>query len=225
MATTVTGSTARIPTRPVTRSDNFDVVASDTALDLNLPQRMAERLWAPMLAMGVMGLLVGLVLAIVRADAVASGEDVATLARLAHVQAGITFVGFTGVFSAIVFAIARILGVFRTGGGAVQEGVHGEVQTLRMPLTAKVMIGLMAMGMMALVGPVVAHFVVAGSVVGSSEAELLRAEQWAISLEAIRRLGVSLYLLAIALGLGTIVHVLRFQAMRVRELVRVDRPR
>jgi len=38
------------------------------------------------------------------------------------------------------------------------------------------------------------------------------------TLEGIRRFGTVLYLFAIALGLGTIIHVLRFQAIRIREL-------
>lgn len=220
MAIALNRPPVRIPTRPASRDDDFHVVASDDALDLNLPQRMAERLWAPMFAMGVIGLAVGLAVAIARANEVASGGDPATLARLGHVQAGITFLGFTGIFSAIVFVIARILGVFRTGGGQVQQAVHGEVQTLRMPATARAMVALMAMAMMALVGSVIAHLVAAGVVVGAAEADLLRAEQWAITLEGIRRLGVSLYLLSIALGLATILHVLRFQSVRVGELVR-----
>lgn len=216
MATT----TARTPGRPARRKDGFDVVASDRALGLNFPQRLAERLWALMLVMGVMGLVAGLISAIVRADAISTGDSADTIARLHHVTAALTFIGFTGVFSAIVFSIARILGVFRTGGGRLQQAVGGEVQTLRMPLTAKAMIALMAMGMMALVIPVILHFVAAASIVGSSEAELLRGEQWFVVLENIRRLGIVTYLLAFLFGLGTIIHVLRFQALRVRELVR-----
>lgn len=212
-------SLAPVPTRPTKRADTFRVVASDSALDPNLPQRMAQRLWIPMLVMGLMGLTVGLILAIVRADVVAGGQAADTLARLQHVQAGFTFIGFLGVFSAVVFAIARILAAFRTGGGLVQQTAGAEVQTLRMPATAKGMLAFMAMGMMAITAAVVLHFVVAGTVVGAAEADLVRSEQWFTALEGVRRLGVALYLLAIALGLGTIVTVLRFQAVRMRELV------
>lgn len=201
------------------RHDEFVIETTTAAPDLNLPQRMAERLWAPMLAMGLMGLVVGLVLALIRADGVSSGVAADTLAQLQHVQTGVTFIGFAGVFSGIVFAIARILGVFRTGGGRMQEAVGGDVQTLRMPATAKAMIGLMAIGMMAIVGAVVLHFVVAASVIGPSEAELLRSEQWFVTLEGVRRVGVSSYLLSITFGLATIIHVLRFQSVRLRELV------
>lgn len=46
----------------------------------------------------------------------------------------------------------------------------------------------------------------------------LKAEQWGIWLEAVRRFGVALYLVAIAFGLASIIRVLRFQAIRVNEL-------
>jgi hypothetical protein len=136
------------------------------------------------------------------------------------VQAAITFIGFTGILSAIVFAIARILGVFRTGGGAIQQAAGARVQTLRMPGTAKTMIALMAMLMMAIVAAVALHLLAATAISSGSEGELLRSEQWFVALEGIRRVGVSIYLLAIAFGLATIIHVLGFQAIRLRELVR-----
>jgi hypothetical protein len=217
MATATPHRPTRRPSPP--RVDGFSVDRSATAAGLNLPQRAAERLWAPMLAMGLMGLVAGLLVAFARADAVAAGQDVATIARLQHVQAGATFIGFAGVFSAIVFAIARILGVFRTGGGRIQQAVGSHVLTLRMPVTAKAMIALMAMGTMAIVGAVIAHFIVAGAVVTAAEADLLRSEQWFVALEGVRRIGVSAYLLSITLGLATIVHVLRFQSLRIRDLV------
>ena len=47
---------------------------------------------------------------------------------------------------------------------------------------------------------------------------LAKAPQWSIWLEGARRFGVATYLLGIAFGLGTIVTVLRFQAVRIREL-------
>ncbi len=47
---------------------------------------------------------------------------------------------------------------------------------------------------------------------------LVQSEQWAAALEGVRRAGVAVYLFAISLGLGSIIHVLRFQAVRIREL-------
>ena len=45
------------------------------------------------------------------------------------------------------------------------------------------------------------------------------AELWSLRLEAIRRLGVAIYLLSFLQGLATIIRVLRFQSLRMRELV------
>jgi hypothetical protein len=122
------------------------------------------------------------------------------------------------VFAAISFAIARILGEFRSGGGAVQETAGMPVETLRMPPTAKAFIGLMAMAMMTILAAVAAHIIIGAQIASGDTAALANSEQWAIWLEGIRRFGTALYLFAIALGLGTITHVLRFQAIRIREL-------
>lgn len=209
-----------VPARPGRRPDDFKVVVSDRSLGRNLPQRVANRLWAPMFAMAVMAFPAAVILAIIRANLVAGADpaDVETIAALQHVTAGVMFLGFASVFSAITFAIARILGAFRAGGGSVQETAHVEVQTLKMPVTAKEMLGGMMMAMMLILIPVVLHFVAAASVVGPTEADLLRSEQWFDVLEGIRRLGVGMYLASIMLGLATIIRVLRFQAARIQEV-------
>jgi hypothetical protein len=127
------------------------------------------------------------------------------------------FIGFASVFGAISFAIARILGEFRNGGGDVQEATGRVVQTLRMPLTAKLFLATMMMAMMTIVGAVVAHFVFAGDIVNTPHS-LALSEQRFIVLEGIRRFGVALYLFAIVLGLASIIQVVRFQSARIREL-------
>jgi hypothetical protein len=157
--------------------------------------------------MAVMAFPVALILGIVQANAVAQG----------HVKTGIMFIGFTGVFTAISFAIAKILGEFRKGGGEVQELVSREVRTLKMPTTAKLFMLLMAMAMMTILIASIIHLVVAAQV-SSGSISLGGSETAAINLEAVRRIGVATYLVAIALGLATITRVLRFQAIRVREL-------
>lgn len=201
------------------RRDGFPVLVSDRGLGRNLPQRMGRRLWGPMLVMALMAFPVAVVLAVVRASLIASGDAAATtLIALEHATAGVTFIGFLAVLSAVSFAIARILGEFRAGGGLVQEAAGAKVQTLRMPGTAKAMLLFMMMGMMLILVPVVLHFVVASTVVGPSEPALTIAEQWFVALEGIRRLGVGACLLGIAFGLATIIRVLRFQSTRIGEL-------
>lgn len=189
---------------------------SDRAPGHNLPQSMGRRLWAPMFAMAIMAWPVALVLAGVRAAEIASASpDPATVARLGQIVPGVMFIGFLAVFAAVSFAIARILGAFRKGGGEVQEAAGRQVHTLNMPVSAKAFLALMMMAMMAVGVAVALHFLVAAAVGVWSESSI---GQWSIVLEAVRRIGVALYLVAITLGLGTIITVLRFQAARFRQL-------
>lgn len=200
-----------------TTSNDFAFEVSSESPGYNKPQRMGRRLWGPMWVMAIMAFPAALVIGIVRAVAVSEGQAKSSIAALGHTTTGIMFIGFTAVFAAISFAIARILGEFRKGGGEVQELVGSEVRTLKMPLTAKVFMVGMAMGIMALLVASIIHLVIAGQV-ASGVVSLAQAETAAINLEAVRRVGVAVYLVAIAFGLATITRVLRFQAIRIREL-------
>jgi hypothetical protein len=178
---------------------------------------MGTKLWAPMWVMALMLFAVGFITALVRAQTVADGGSESTIAALGHVVPGLTFLGFAAVFAAISFAIARVLGVFRSGGGQVQEAIGVEVKTLEMPVTAKLFMAGMMMAMMALVIASIVHFVVAAGV-SAGTTSLASSETAAITLEAVRRTGVALYLVSIAVGLATIPTVLRFQTARLSEL-------
>lgn len=220
---TKTTAANAVPRHLEPRDDAFVVDGSEQSLGTNLPQRMGERLWAPMLVMGLMGFTAAMILGIMRADVVAGAPgDAVLLARLDHVIAGAMFLGFTAVLSAIAFAIARILGIFRDAGGRLQQAVAGHVQTLRMPTTAKLMLALMMMGMMAIIAAVIGHVVVAAQI--TAAADLVATEQSFVVLEAVRRIGVALHLVAIAFGLATIAEVLRFQSVRIGELAAASRP-
>lgn len=200
------------------RTDEFDVKVSNRSLGYNPPQKMGKALWSPFLLMAIMAFGVGFILAIVRSAEVADrvNFDPVTAAQLQHLVPSFMFLGFLSVFAAISFAIARILGEFRKGGGDVQETTGSKVQTLRMPATAKIFMLFMAMGMMVLLGSVILHWIAAGAV---DTANLERAAgEWSEWLEAFRRIGVAMYLFGIAFGLGTIITVLRFQSVRIREL-------
>ena len=201
-----------------THVSEFRYTITDRAVGRNLPQRMGRALWLPMLAMALMAFPAGWVLAVIRAVTIAEAGSAKTVAALGQFVPAVNFLGFASVFAAISFAIARILGEFREGGGRFQEATGRQVETLRTPLTAKVFIGAMAMAMMVLLGAVVLHVVAGAAIAGGSSYALAKAEQWSIWLEGIRRFGVALYLLAIGFGLATIITVLRFQAIRIREL-------
>jgi len=199
-----------------TATYEFNTETSTKALDVNVPQRAGRTLWAPAFAMSIIGFIAGMGLAIAKSVAVADGDAVLA-ATLNNYGIAAMFFGFTMVFTGISFAIARILGEFRTGGGRTQEAAGSEVKTLKMPVTARVFIVLMAMAMMALLAAVIAHLVV-GIQIDAGSLSLLEAERWDLWLEAARRLAVQVYLFAIALGLGTIIYVIRFQSIRIREV-------
>ena len=201
-----------------TATYEFNTQTSTKALDVNVPQRAGRTLWAPAFAMSLMGFAVGMILAIVKATAIADGDAVLA-ASLNNYGIAAMFFGFTMVFTGISFAIARILGEFRVGGGQTQEAVGSEVKTLKMPTTAKAFIGLMAMAMMILMAAVIGHVVV-GVQINAESLSLIDAERWDIWLEAARRFAVQLYLFAIALGLATIIYVIRFQSIRIREIAK-----
>ncbi len=221
-STTATASPGAITkqtprSRPAaTRNDGFKVVSSDRSLGYNLPQRMGRRLWLPMFAMALMGWAVGFILAIVEAGT--SRGDLNDLQNLGHLIPAFMFVGFLGVFSAITFAIARILGEFRKGGGEVQETAGAQVQTLKMLPTAKIMLGLMMMGMMIMAAGIITNFVGAVSFDGTTPADIISSAQYGAIGSALRRVGTVTYLVGIAFGLATIVEVLQFQATRIREV-------
>lgn len=212
-------------TRAIRSHGEFAVTASDRALGLILPQKLGTWLWKPMLLMGVMAYPVAFILGAVRANLVATGtttSDAANVAALGQYTTAVMFIGFASIFAAIVFAIARILGAFRTGGGGVQETSGRHVLTLAMPATAKGMIVLMMMGMMMLVFAVVVHVIlginVNTAVLNGDAASVTTIKSWTVWIEGVRRLGVAVYLASIALGLATIIQVLRFQSVRIREL-------
>lgn len=201
----------------IPQMSEFEYETTRSNPGLNTPQQMGTRLWAPMWAMALMFFAAGFITALVRSQTIADGGSESSIAALGHVVPGLTFLGFAAIFAAISFAIARILGVFRSGGGRVQEAIGDEVKTLVMPTTAKLFIAGMMMAMMALVIASIAHFVVAAGV-SAGTTSLASSETAAITLEAVRRTGTALYLVSIAVGLATIPTVLRFQAARLTEL-------
>lgn len=171
-----------------------------------------------MFVMSLMGFAAGLIVAIIRAAELSDNGVSDTTEVLHHVGAGFMFIGFAAVFAAISFAIARILGEFRAGGGEVQETIGTKtVSVLKMPVTAKIFLGGMVMAMMLILIPVILHFVFAADI-SDTLVSLEQSEERFIVLEGIRRIGTALYLVAIAFGLATIIKVLRFESIRIREL-------
>ena len=199
-----------------TATHSFNTQTSKRALDVNVPQKAGRTLWAPAFAMSLLGFALGMILAIAKASAMADGDAVLA-ASLNNYGIAAMFFGFTMVFTGIAFAIARILGEFRVGGGRTQETAGSDVKTLKMPATGRAFIGFMAMAMMFLMAAVIGHVIV-GVQINAETLSLVDAGQWDIWLEAARRFAVQLYLFSIALGLATIIYVVRFQSIRIREI-------
>lgn len=201
--------------------NDYSTETTTKAPDRIMPQKAGNTLWRPMLIMALMGFAVGMVLAIVRSNELSTGGDPLQIAALGQYIPAAMFFGFAAVLAAISFAIAKILGEFRVGGGSVQEAVGGDVRTLKMPGTAKGFIVLMAMAMMIILAAVILH-IVAGVSIGAGDWTAVQAEQWTIWLEAARRFGVVLYLFAITLGLVTIAKVIRYQTFRIRQVAHTE---
>jgi hypothetical protein len=189
--------------------------ASVTAPKPLLIHRMAKAMWAPMLAMGVMALLAGFVLSLIQTDNIGTDAALAT-SQSAWVQ-GLQFLGEGFLLSGISFLLGTILGSLRKGGGEVQESVGVGVKTLDMPLTAKLFVGLMALGLMVEVFQFVAYAVVATF---DDPARIATYFTW---LGPVREAGMGVLLSGIVLALATIAKALGFQFWRLTEIVRTGR--
>lgn len=205
----------------MTTSTEFKVSVSDKSPGYNLPQKLGRRLWAPMWVMAIMAFSAAFIIGIIRSSTITDGGPETAISGLHHLQAGVMFIGFATALAAVSFAIARILGELRKGGGEFQEAAGAEVVTMEMPATARLLTVGMVTAMMTIVVASVLHLVWAGQV-GSGAVDVGPADEAFIVLEAVRRIGVAVYLVSITFGLATIVEVLRFQAIRVRELVQVS---
>ncbi len=209
-------------------------VESDRPPGRNMAQTMGHFLWGPMTLMGMMLVATAFGMAIARSLlAVDLSEEFTGLRKanfetLGQLIPGFMFLGFAMIFAGISFAIARILGAFRVGGGLVQEAVGKGIKTPVMPITAWILLMGMMMAMMVLIFTFAGHiyaavqahdaWINATGPGGANEVFLGRAETWGTWLEGLRRFAVGLYLVSIAFGLATIIKVIRFQTLRMKEL-------
>ena len=175
--------------------------------------RIAYALWLPMLLMGVMGLLAGLVLSFVEAQAFSDG-DTDTFNVLRSLVPSIEFFGEALLLAGISFLLGSILGSLRQGGGEVQESLGVGVKSLLMPVTAKLFVGLMVMGMM--VEMIQLGFYIYVSTL-SDEATISAYHAW---LGPLREAGLGLLLSGIVLAMGTIGTVLGFQFDRIFDRIK-----
>ncbi len=199
--------TARGPAPGV--STEVETPQGPATVGANVPEdlpihRMAKRMWLPMLGMGYMAVLVGVVVAFVWAST-------ASTAAAAWTQ-GLQFLGEGMLLSGISFLLGTILWAIRTGGGEVQAGLGVPVKTLRMPPSAKIFVGLMMLGLLVSVAQFVLYLVVAAGV--------RNVPAWFAWLGPFREFGLAMILSGITMALVAIGTALRFQFDRIVELVR-----
>jgi hypothetical protein len=169
--------------------------------------KMASRMWAPMLMMGVAALSVGLVLQLIRAGEAAGSE---TFRELAAWGGGTIFLGETLILAGISFLLGTVLAALREGGTRVQRAGGVDITTLAFPTTARAFVALMMMGLMAGLTQFVLSIVVAGK--ADTPASFI---SWSVWLVPFRNVAVGLLLAGIILALVTIADVLRFQWRRL----------
>jgi hypothetical protein len=169
---------------------------------------MARTMWFPMLAMGFMALMAGLVLALV-----SSGEtNPGSVASLFAWAQGTMFLGEAMLLGGIAFLLGSILAAIRDGGGEVQESVGVVVKTLKMPTPAKAFVGLMMVGMMLGIAQFVLYIFVATNASASPGA-------WFAWLGPLREVSLGVLLSSIVLALYTIGSALGFQFDRMKQII------
>jgi hypothetical protein len=193
------------------KTDFGAAVVGDEAPPELIIHRASRILWAPMLAMGIMALYAGLVLSVVQAGNVAA-DPVLARAQGAWVQ-GLQFLGEALLLAGISFLLGTILGWLRRGGGEVQAAIGHQVRTLRMPVTAKIFIGLMALGVMVAIAQF-GLYVYAATL--AADPAFVPIAAW---LGPLREFALGILLSGIVLALAAIARVLGFQFHRVTELI------
>ena len=189
-----------------------EATSTTSAPGLLRVQRMAKTMWFPMLAMGFMALVVGLVLAVA-----SSGENnPGSGASLFAWAQGTMFLGEAMLLGGIAFLLGSILAAIRDGGGQVQESVGVVVKTLDMPRSGKAFVGLMMVGMMLGVAQFILYIFVATSASASPGA-------WFAWLGPLREVSLGVLLASIVLALYTIGSALGFQFDRMKQIIGTGR--
>lgn len=173
--------------------------------------KMARTMWFPMIVMGPMFVIAGLVTSVVWANNVGTETG---LGASGWTQ-GLQFLGEGLVLAGISFLLGSILASLREGGGALQRALGLNVVTLKMPATAKAFVALMMAGLMI---SVVQFGLYVYTVTGLDATSLADVAPWWAWLGPFRELGLALLLAAIVLALATIANVLGFQFSRIRSI-------
>lgn len=194
---------------------SFGAATTGATVPKPLPiHKMARTMWAPMLAMGYMLVIVGLIVSFVWSANIGTRTGSGAQAW----TAGLQFLGEGFLLAGISFLLGSILASLREGGGQVQESLGLTVKTLKMPTTAKVFVGLMTMGVMLAVLQFVLYMVV---IYGEGGERTLQSFQaWLAWLGPLREVSLGLLLAGVVMALVTIGNVLDFQFDRIKSMIK-----
>ena len=166
--------------------------------------KMAKKLFRPMVLMGGLAVVAGLIISFVLA------ADFPNTAVSAWMQ-GLQFLGEAMLLSGIAFLLGTILWAMRTAGGEIQEALGVKIYTPKMPATGKAFVALMMLGLALGIVQFIGYLVVAGGGV-----DVASNFAW---LGPLREVSLGLILSGIALALVTIGNVIAFQFWRIKSLV------
>ena len=171
-------------------------------------------------------------------EAAVGGSDLAT--DKAFIEStkiwlpAVKFLGLGLILGGVTFLLATILGSLRVGGGRVQQALGVEVKIPKTPMTAKLFPMFMMMGIMVLLAALIISILTAALAYGywnhSIATELnpstgtLLADLGTFSaiklwVEPFKFVGMALLLTGIGLALATIVRALRWQSVRLWEVL------
>ena len=233
-----------------------EIVFSPEQLPVNVTglQSMAGKVWLPFLAMGFMIIVAAFIIGLVNTataaayfenskevrEAAIKGSDIAT--QKAFIEATKTwlpafkFLGLGMLLGGITFLLVTILGALRVGGGGVQARLGAEVRIPKPPMTAKLFLMFMVMGMMILIASLVIAVVtaflahdywnhsIATQLNPAGEGSGLLADLGTINaiklwLAPLKFVGIAFLFSGIGLALATIVQVLRWQSKRLFDVL------
>ncbi len=141
--------------------------------DMTGMQRMASKMWAPWVIMGLMIVAISFIISLFVQNAEAdwwsfpkavrdvapTGSDIVNDRQFAETTKawlpGFKFFGLGMMLGGISFLLATILGNLRAGGAAVQRSLGFTVQFPKPPMTAMLFPMLMMMGMIVLIAALV----------------------------------------------------------------------
>ena len=146
------------------------------------------------------------------------------------------FLGMGMILSGVTFLLATILGALRTGGAGVQQALGETVRMPKPPMTAQIFPMLMMMGLMILIASLVIGIILAfltydywnNSIVNDLNSALEGSgflddlstinsvQAW---LAPFKFVGIAMLLSGIGLALATIVRILRWQSIRLWDML------